>query len=490
MIEIPSITLEICVVVIGIFLLMAESFFPTADKKSIGWTAVLGLGFVFVISFLVSDFSGLRENPHFYVMDPLGMFFKRFMLLATALTIILAMDYAPVYSRYVPSATPQAGLGEFFILPIFACAGLMWMVSAADFIMIFVALELVTITFYILVASMRRNNGSLEAGVKYLILGALSTGFLVYGITWLFGLTGQTALLGIEEVAPKVMASFPSFEPGVLLGLGLVLVALGFKVGAAPFQFWIPDVYQGAPTPVTAYLSVASKAAGFIVLYRVVETFLFAPGLDPVLAGKIVMVLAILAGLTLLYGNLAALPQNNLKRLLAYSSIAHAGYLLVAMASLASPTAKDAIAFYLGGYLLMTFLSFFVMVQVANVAGREEIADFAGLGRRAPALAFGMLVAMLSLAGLPFTVGFYGKFMVFVAAWQTGHFVLVAIGAVTVACGFYYYLKVVMAMYWQPAPDAAPAIPVTRFTTAVIFLLVAAIFVFGVWPEPILAALK
>ena len=487
MIAIPSVTLEICVVVIGIFLLMADAFFPTSDKRSIGWTAVMGLGAVFVLSFFVSNFSGIRENQAFYVMDGLGMFFKRFMLLATALTVILAMDYAPVYARFVPAARPQAGVGEFLVLPIFACAGLMWMVSAADFVMIFVALELVTITFYILVASMRRNNGSLEAGVKYLILGALSTGFLVYGITWLFGLTGQTALVGIREIAPKVAGSF---QPGLLFGLGLVLVALGFKIAAAPFQFWVPDVYQGAPTPVAAYLSVASKAAGFIVLLRVVETFVFAPGMDPGLVAKIITVLAILAGLTLLYGNLAALPQNNLKRLLAYSSIAHAGYILVALASLASPSAVPAIAFYLGGYLLMTFLAFFVLVQVVNVTGRDEIADFAGLGRRAPALAFALLVAMLSLAGLPFTVGFYGKFLVFVAAWQTGHFVLVGIGALTVACGFYYYLKVVMAMYWQSAPDDAPPIPVAPGTKFILFVLVAAIFVFGVWPEPILASLR
>jgi NADH-quinone oxidoreductase subunit N len=487
MIAIPSVTLEILVVVIGIFLLMAESFFPAADKRHIGWTAVLALGFVFVMSFFVTGFSGLQENPAFYVMDPLGMFFKRFMLVATALTIILAMDYAPVYARFIPSATPQAGVGEFFVLPVFACAGLMWMVSAADFIMIFVALELVTITFYVLVASMRRNNGSLEAGVKYLILGALSTGFLVYGITWIFGVTGQTALEGIQQIVPRVKAPF---QLGLFFGLGLVLVALGFKIAAAPFQFWVPDVYQGAPTPVTAYLSVASKAAGFVVLLRVVETFLFAPDLDAAWASKIVSVLAILAGLTLLYGNLAALPQNNLKRLLAYSSVAHAGYLLVALASLSSPNAEPAIGFYLVGYLLMTFLAFFVLVQVARVAGRDEIADFAGLGRRSPVLAFGMLVAMLSLAGLPFTVGFYGKFLIFVAAWQSAQFVLVGIGALTVACGFYYYLKVVMAMYWQPAPDGAPAISVTPVTKFIIFLLVAAIIVFGVWPEPILAALR
>jgi NADH-quinone oxidoreductase subunit N len=480
---IPSITLEICVVVIGIFLLMAEAFFPSADKKAIGWSAVLGLVFVFAASFFLSDFSGITANPSFYVMDGAGLFFKRFMLLATALTVILAMDYAPVYARYIPSASPQAGLGELFILPVFACAGLMWMVSAADFIMIFVSLELVTITFYILVASMRKNNGSLEAGVKYLILGALSTGFIVYGITWLFGLTGQTSLAGIAAVLPNVP---PGYQPAILLGFGLVLVALGFKVAAAPFQFWVPDVYQGAPTPVTAFLSVASKAAGFVVLLRVIEPFLATPAFSH----KVLVVMAILAGVTLLYGNLAALPQNNLKRLLAYSSIAHAGYLLVGVASLTSPTAETAIAFYLGGYLLMTFLAFFVLVHVANVTGRDEIADFAGLGRRAPLLAFGMLVAMLSLAGLPFTVGFLGKFLIFEAAWQSGQYVLVAIGAVTVACGFYYYLKVVMAMFWQPAPDDAPPIPLSGFSQALILILCAAIFVFGIFPQPIIGALR
>ncbi len=483
MIEIPSITLEVLVVVIGIFLLMADAFFPSADKRSIGWPAVLGLGFVFVASFFVSDFSGLRENPAFYVMDPLGMFFKRFMLLATALTIILAMDYAPVYLRYVPSATPQAGLGEFYVLPVFACAGLMWMVSAADFIMIFVSLELVTITFYILVASMRRNSASLEAGVKYLILGALSTGFLVYGITWIFGITGQTSLAGVAEVLPRVPIGFQS---AVLFGLGLVLVALGFKVAAAPFQFWVPDVYQGAPTPVTAFLSVASKAAGFIVLLRVIQPFLVVPSMEH----KVIAVVVVLAALTLLYGNLAALPQNDLKRLLAYSSIAHAGYLLVGVASVSSDHAGPAIAFYLGGYLLMTFLAFFVVVHVSNVTGRDEIADFAGLGRRTPILAFGLLMAMISLAGMPFTVGFLGKFLIFEAAYQSGQYVLIGIGAITVACGFYYYLKVVMAMYWQPAPDDAAPITISSFSTALIFLFCAAIVVFGIFPQPILAALK
>lgn len=488
----PSIALEICVVVIGIFLLMADSLFPSADKRSIGWSAIWGLIFVFVASFFVTDVTGI-DNKAFYVLDPLAMFFKRFMLLSTALTVILAMEYAPVYARYIPAASPQAGLGEFYTLPVFACAGLMWMVSAADFTMIFVSLELVTITFYVLVASMRRNSGSLEAGVKYLILGALSTGFIVYGITWLFGATGQTSLFAIAEVLPGIP---PAYHTALLFGLGLVLVALGFKVAAAPFQFWVPDVYQGAPTPITAFLSVASKAAGFIVLLRVLQPFLMA---TPDIANKVIAVSTVLAAITLIYGNLAALPQNNFKRLLAYSSVAHAGYLLVGVASLVVPdhggltmahNAIPAIAFYLGGYLLMTFLAFFILVQVANAMGRDEIADFAGLGRRSPILAFGMLVAMASLAGLPFTIGFMGKFYIFLAAYESHQWVLIGIGFITVASGFYYYLKVVMAMYWQPAPEGAPEITITPFTKILIFLFCAAIIVFGVYPQAVMAALR
>jgi NADH-quinone oxidoreductase subunit N len=483
MITIPSIALEVCVVVIGIFLLMAEALVPSADKRSIGWSAITGLAFVFVASFFVGDLTGLRENPSFYVLDPLALFFKRFMLIATALTILLAMDYSAFFARFVPAAAPNAGVGEFLVLPVFACAGLMWMVSAADFVMIFVSLELVTITAYILVACMRKNSGSLEAGVKYLILGALSTGFLVFGITWIFGITRQTSLLLLPGVLPLVPEAF---HGAVLFGLGLVLVALGFKIAAAPFQFWVPDVYQGAPTPVTAFLSVASKAAGFIVLIRVLEPFLVLPSMEE----KLVTVLALLAGLTLLYGNLAALPQNNFKRLMGYSSIAHAGYLLVGVASVSAPGAGPAIGFYLAGYLVTTFLAFFVLVQVAGLTGRDEISDFAGLGRRAPGLAFALLLAMLSLAGLPFTMGFLGKFLIFEAAYAAGHYVLMGIGAITVACGFYYYLKVVMAMYWQPAPEDAPPIETPAATRAVIIVLCAAIIVFGVFPQPLLGALR
>ena len=237
-------------------------------------------------------------------------------------------------------------------------------------------------------------------------------------------------------------------------------MGLGFKVAAVPFQFWVPDVYQGAPTPITAFLSVGSKAAGFIVLIRVVETFLSVPALHD----KVVGIMSVLAALTLIYGNLAAMPQNNLKRLLAYSSIAHAGYLLIAVASLDSVQSKAAIAFYLAGYLLMTLLSFIVIVVVANSAGGDDIAHFNGLGKRAPGLAFALLVAMLSLAGVPLTIGFFGKFFIFAAAIEQHHYALAGIGVMTVGAGFYYYLKVIRAMYWlEPAGTGAVTLtPLTR----------------------------
>ncbi len=262
-----------------------------------------------------------------------------------------------------------------------------------------------------------------------------------------------------------------------------------------PFQIWVPDVYQGAPTPVAAFLSVGSKAAGFVVFMRVLETFFSAQAI----AGKMGTLLVVLAAATLIYGNLAALPQNNLKRLLAYSSIAHAGYLLIAVASAAtiSPSAGasngvlpgEAISVYLAAYLPMTLLAFMVMIVVANHSAGDDIADFNGLAKRSPFLAFAMLVSMASLAGLPFTAGFLGKLLVFTVALAQKQYLLAIIGVVTVGCGFYYYLRVVRAMYFQSAAtgqEPATAIPVSLVTRATIIALVVAIFVLGVYPLPLL----
>lgn len=482
MVMIPSFPVEFYVLFLGIALLLVDAFFPSFEKRSLARIAIFWLAGFFIVGLFLQPTPLWAVPNGFYVADALGVFFKQFALLATILTLVLAIEYAPVVERLVPGSRPGAGLGEFFILPVFTCAGLMWMASAADFVMIFCALELVTISFYIQVAYLRKSPASLEAGTKYLILGALSTGFLVYGITWIFGMTGQTGLHGISLILGFVPQAS---QTALLFGLGLVLVALGFKVAAAPFQFWVPDVYQGAPTPVTAFLSVGSKAAGFVVLIRVLEPFLTVPEIQ----AKLVIALQILAGLTLIYGNLAAMPQTNLKRLLGYSSIAHAGYLLVGVASVGAPGAGHAIVFYLLGYLLMTFLAFLVLIPVANATGGDDIAHFNGLGRRAPGLALSLLISMLSLAGLPFTVGFLGKFFIFEAAVQQQHYWLVAVGVVTVACGFYYYLKVVRAMYWQPAPeDAGPIVvsPLTRFAAAFIAAL---ILIIGIYPKTILQIL-
>ncbi len=471
-IQAPS--LEIAVLVLGMMLLMFEAFARQIDKQTLAVSAIAALSAVLVATFF------LAPNPStdqvsgfwsFYTADPLAIFFKRFALLTTILVLIMMIDYAPAVRRSIPGSGPEAGLGEFFALPVFTCAGLMYMASAIDFIMIFVSLELVTISFYVLVSFTRKNSATLEAGVKYLVLSALSSAFLVYGIAWIFGVTGQTNLQQITSV----LANSELDRTAALFAMVLVLVGLGFKIAAVPFQMWVPDVYQGAPTPVTAYLSVGSKAAGFVVLLRVLRPFMIFPNVE-----RLIVIVAVL---TLIYGNLAALPQSNLKRLLAYSSIAHAGYLLIGVACVDG----RAVTFYLVAYLLMTLLSFAVLVVISQQTG-DEIADFNGLAKRSPFLAFAMLVAMASLAGVPLTAGFFGKFLIFWAAIAQHQTTLIVVGAITVACGFYYYLKVVRAMYWESAAKI-DSIPVSALSKLAMTLLIVAIIWLGIYPQPIFRAL-
>ena len=467
--------LEIAVLVLGMLILMIEAFIGRIDKRVLACAAIIGLAIVLFATFFIVP-SGSPANAtgfwSFYTADRLAIFFKQFALVTTILVLIMMIDYAPVVSSLFPGASPQTGLGEFVALPLFTCAGLMYLVSAIDFVFIFVALELVTVSFYVLVSFTRRNPAALEAGTKYLILSALSTAFLVYGIAWIFGVTGQTNVYRLTAA----LTNAGSDTGAALLGMVFVLVALGFKIAAVPFQIWVPDVYQGAPTPVTAYLSVGSKAAGFVVLIRVLQPFVNLPQTE-----RLIFVIALL---TLIYGNLAALPQTNLKRLLAYSSIAHAGYLLIGVVCFD----VRAIIFYLVAYLLMTLLSFAVLVIVAQQTG-EEISDFDGLGKRSPFLAFAMLIGMVSLAGLPFTAGFLGKFYIFYAAVLQRQIALVVVGVITVGCGFYYYLKVIRAMYWQ-SDSKTDAIPVSGLSRVAISALIVATICLGVYPQPILDALK
>lgn len=492
----PVYYLEIIVVALGLAMLMIDAFVKLEDKRSIAWLGMLGLAVVFALLFRV-EWPESTDGAfwQFYAADDtFSLYFKGIAILTTFLVLVMGSIYTPVVveqtAKTASGAHPQAGLGEFFALPMFTCAGLMWMASANHLVSIFVSLEMVTISFYVLVAYLRRNVGSLEAGTKYLILGALSTGFLVYGFAWLFGVTGSMSLDGISEA----LTAGDVNVTGALFAFGLILVALAFKVGGAPFHFWIPDVYQGAPTPVTAFLSVGSKAAGFIVFLRLVAPFLASEAL----VIKVTTVLAVITVLTLLVGNLAALPQKNLKRLLAYSSVAHAGFLLMAVAcapvSGRSPgiSSAEVIAYYLGAYLLMTLLAFLAMTIVRTSVANEDLDSYRGLARRSPFLALALVFAMASLAGIPLTGGFIGKFLVFKLAADQGQWLLLVVGLIGAAAGFYYYLKVAASMYLKEPGrnDSTEAISVSPFAKSVMVVLMVGIIVTGVAPGVILGLLR
>ena len=492
----PAYYLEALTVTLGIVLLMAEAFCSGKNKAWVGISAAAGLTGILIVTFFavgpdVRPAAGWANWPlwNFYNFDGLARFYKIFALVTTILVLLLAVDYRKILARFTEGPESENGTGEFYALPVFACAGMMWLASAKDLAGAFVALELVTVTFYILVAYMRRNVGSLEAGVKYLILGALSTGFLVYGIAWVYGSTGTMNLDAIGSMLEDGRSVNIQLTP-LLFGIALVMVGLGFKIGAVPMQVWIPDVYQGAPTPTTAFLSVGSKAAGFILTIRFLEPFLASE----LTRGPVVTLLLILAGATLLFGNLAAIPQTNFKRLLAYSSIAHAGFLLLALAAWKNETATSVgsvkvVSFYLATYLLMTLGVFFILAQVRIQRDGENIVDFNGLGKTNPQLALALTVLLAALAGVPLTAGFIGKFLVFALAVDAGLWWGVAIAAIGAGAGFYYYFNVIRAIWWTAPANESPISlpPISRFSIAALTL---ATLVLGFWPQPIWALLK
>jgi NADH-quinone oxidoreductase subunit N len=477
----PSYLLEIIVLVGGLVLLLLEAFTSPRRKSSIAIGAISILCFSLILLFFAGKGFGSEnvELTRFYAFDPLARFFKLFTIVATILALLLALDHRKVLSKFTANPGSEDGTGEYYCLFLFACAGMMWMASAKDLVSLFVSLELTTITSYILVGYMRRNVGSLEAGVKFLILGALSTGFLVYGIAWIYGATGTTDLALISERITKQNSTY------LLFGLALILVSLAFKVGAVPMHLWVPDVYQGAPTPTTAFLSVASKASGFAIAIRVTEPFLNS-GTD--LAGKTTFILAILAGATILFGNLAAIPQKNFKRLLAYSSIANAGFILLPIAAWQTAsdelTSKQVVAFYLTIYLIMTFAAFFILAIIHRNTGSDEISAFEGLGKRDPLLAFMAAITIGALAGLPLTAGFWGKFLAFKTAIDGGLWFPVSLGFIGVAAGFYYYFQIIRAMYWRSSLESDP-IEIRPIAFRSIAGLATLLVILGFWPQPI-----
>jgi NADH-quinone oxidoreductase subunit N len=448
--------LEIAVLVLALGVLLLDLWTPAPAKRWLGYGAALGLVLVLAYSFRLNGATAqfafgwnstngtpdLSSGP--YVLDGLALFFKWFFLLAAILVLVLAVDFADRI---------ETGISEYYGLVLFALSGMMFAASANDFPTLFVSIELITITFYVLTSFQRRRLPSLEAGIKYLILGALSSAFLVYGIALVYGTSGT---MSFGELAKKavVLQSNKVF----LLGLLLVLMGLAFKIAAFPLQIWAPDVYQGSPVPTTAFLAVGSKAAGFVLMLR----FLFS-ALPHEITAHWAKLFMVMSAVTILYGNLCAIPQRNLKRLLGYSSIANAGYLLLGIAAL-SRSGSAAILYYLSGYLFTLLAAFAVISAVMRATEAEDISALAGLHQRSPLLATAMTLAMVSLAGVPPLAGFFGKFLLIKSVVEAGaaYYWLIAVAIVGVVISIWYYFGVIRAIYWSQNPVDLSPIPTTR----------------------------
>ncbi len=463
-----AVQLEVMLVVLALVTLLTEAFSPWPDKRKLGLLLAGMVGVMLAYSFAIRPLDDALFHGMFR-LDAYALFFKRLFLLATAFVLLMSAEF----SKRMESSVP-----EFYVLILLCATGMLVIGSVNDFILMFVALELVTITFYILASFLRRQLPSLEAGTKYLILGALSSGFTVYGIAYIFGTTGTTNFDVLRSVVGGMNPVGPAFKFGMLF----VMAGLGFKIASVPFQIWATDVYQGAPTPVTAFLAVGSKAAGFALLVRVMMA-----GLLP-LQGIWAIVLLVLACATLIYGNLGAIPQRNIKRLLGYSSIGHAGYMLMGLAAV-NALGTGAVLFYLGQYAFTNLCAFLAIIAVTNATGNDEIAGFAGLHKRAPVLGVALFLAMMSLAGVPPLSGFFGKFQLFAAVIEAArtdwhYYVLAGIGAGAVVVSLYFYLNVGRAIYLQDAGDQA-AIPVSGPVRFGLALCMAAMIGIGIFQRPL-----
>ncbi len=448
-----SAILSLLVLVIwACLLLLVDVFLIPRTRK--GWTALLAafglalaLGLVLGQSEVTSGFGGM------VVRDGFSDFLSALLLASGLLAIALAYGYLK-----------RMGIerGEYYAFLLFSVAGMVLMVQAADLIVVFLALELLSIPLYVLAAFARPRLESEEAGLKYFLLGAFAGAFVVYGIALVYGACGTTRLLEIAQGGVQSPAAWPF----LLIGAALILVGFGFKVAAVPFHMWTPDVYHGAPTPVTAFMAVGAKTAGFAILLR-----LFVSAL-PALATDLVPVIWGLSALTMFVGNVIAIAQTNIKRMLAYSSIAHAGYILMALVAFGQTSlVTDVVAsalFYLVSYAITSFGAWAVVIALEKENGQGlEINDFAGLGRKRPLLAAAMTVFMLSLTGMPPTLGLVGKFYLFRTVIAAGQVWLAVIGVLTSLISAYYYLRVVVVMYMRAgAPETTPE-PWLDFTWAV-----------------------
>ena len=410
-------------------------------------------------------------------VDQFALFFKFLVLGVVALVVLASSDYVRHLERYQ---------GEYYGLILLSATGMMLLAAAGELIAIYLSLELTTLPLAALAAFLMTSRSS-EAGMKFLILSAVSSALLLYGMALIYGFSGSTYLVEIAAQAEVLTDPNETFggNSAFLLGIVLIVAGFGFKISAVPFQMWVPDVYEGAPTPVTAYLSVASKAAGFAILLRIFYTGFDAFDVDWRL------LFAALAAASMTVGNLVAIAQTNIKRMLAYSTIAHAGYLLVGLAAIAATTTDgvtigpSSVLFYLGAYATTNLAAFFAVIAISNKIGTDQIADFAGMGRRAPFLALALALALIALIGVPPTGIFIAKLYIFGAALKSDLLWLVVIGVGNSVLSAYYYLKVVRTMYLDTPPSEEP-VPSSHTFRVALGVSALGVLVLGIVPGPLL----
>lgn len=468
-------------------ILVLVDLFAGEDRPH--WTPILaciGLGISFVANvFVYSPAEGEQVALYgMFVADAFTGFLNLVILVATLIAVLMSWDYLN-----------RAGIhrGEYYILALLSSAGAMFMVGANDLIVVFVALELLSIPLYILAAfrSIKNDGSELalkseESGMKYFILGAFSSAFLVFGAALVYGATGTTNIPQIFEIVGGIIGTASSATFYLLVGTALLIVGLGFKVAVVPFHMWTPDVYEGAPTPVTAFMSVTAKIGGFAALLRVLLTGLSILVLAEGEVAAWQVTATIIAILTLVLGNFVAISQRNLKRMLAYSSIAHAGYIMVAVAAAGSAKVIDAATqgalVYMLAYMFTNLGAFAVVMAIEKEDGSGgDIDDITGLARSRPLMAMAMTIFMLSLTGIPLTAGFVGKFMVFASAVQAGLYGLAVIGVLTSVVSAFYYMRVVVNMYLRDSSgDLQPALE-TPYVRWAINIALAGTMIFGIF---------
>jgi len=473
----------------GCVVMLVDLFAPRMAGK--GHLAIVSLAGLAITAFLAAwswDYNNPAAFGGMVAADTFTQFFNLLFAFIVAVTILLSQAQLEREDFHA---------GEYYSLLLFSAAGLMLMASATDLIMVFLGVELLSISLYIRAGFSRLRLESEEASIKYLLLGSFATGFLLFGISLVYGATGSTNLgcvgealgsrseftlcAGTAGASPAVAAVFAGHSPVILLaGMGLLIVGLGFKAAVAPFHMWTPDVYEGAPTAVTAYMSVAAKAAAFAAVLRV---FMIA---FPSLAAEWSGMIGVIAALTMIVGNTVAIAQTNIKRMLAYSSIAHAGYILVAIVA-ANPLGAQSVLFYTLAYTFMNLGAFAIVILLGRRGEENELlSDYAGLGYRQPVLGLLMSLFMLSLAGIPPTAGFVGKFYIFSAAIQAGQNVLAVIGVLASVISVYFYLRLIYLMYMvEPAREYALP-PRARWAFAAAAFTGIAVLALGLYPLPFL----